>query len=125
MSWWNACPRWCARCGPRDDCRGVSHLRHWFKHNGERLAIVIATRPVDFRRGHDGLAGTVQNELGLDPHSGLGVILRSKRGDRLRRDDSHCDLRHVLQGLLRLFDYEGACRSPSISARFQTCHQRW
>ena len=38
---------------------------------GQRLPIVIATRPVDFRRGHEGLAATVQNELGLVPHSGL------------------------------------------------------
>ena len=51
---------------------------------GQRLPIVIAMRPVDFRRGHDGLAATVQNELGLDPHSGLTVIFRSKRGDRLK-----------------------------------------
>ena len=36
---------------------------------GQRLPIVIAMRPVDFRRGHDGLAATVQNELRLDPHS--------------------------------------------------------
>ncbi|WP_299821688.1 IS66 family insertion sequence element accessory protein TnpB [uncultured Jannaschia sp.] len=45
---------------------------------------MIATKPVDFRRGHDGLAATVQNELGLDPHSGLTVVFRSKRGDRLK-----------------------------------------
>ena len=51
---------------------------------GQRLPIVIATRPVDFRRGHDGLAATVQNELGLDPHSGLTVVFRSKRGDRMK-----------------------------------------
>jgi transposase len=51
---------------------------------GQRLPIVIATRPVDFRRGHDCLAATVQNELGPDPHSGLTVIFRSKRGDRLK-----------------------------------------
>jgi transposase len=51
---------------------------------GQRLAIVIATRPVDFRRGHDGLAATVQNELGLDPHSGVTVVFRSKRGDRVK-----------------------------------------
>ena len=51
---------------------------------GQRLPIVIATRPVDLRRGYDGLAATVQNELGLDPHSGLTVIFRSKRGDRLK-----------------------------------------
>ena len=51
---------------------------------GQRLPIVIATRPVDFRRGHDGLAATVQNELGLDPHSGVTVVFRSKRGDRVK-----------------------------------------
>jgi transposase len=50
---------------------------------GQRMPIVIATKPVDFRRGHDGLAATVRNELGLDPHSGLTVIFRSKRGDRV------------------------------------------
>jgi transposase len=51
---------------------------------GQRLPIVIAIRPVDFRRGHDGLAATVQNELGLDPHSGVTVVFRSKRGDRVK-----------------------------------------
>ena len=51
---------------------------------GQRMPIVIATKPVDFRRGHDGLAAPVQRELGLDPHSGLTVIFRSKRGDRLK-----------------------------------------
>jgi transposase len=51
---------------------------------GQRTPIVIATKPVDFRRGHDGLAATVQNELGLDPHSGLTVIFRSKRADRVK-----------------------------------------
>ena len=51
---------------------------------GQRLTIVVATGPVDFRRGHDGLAATVQNELGLDPHSGLTVVFRSKRGDRVK-----------------------------------------
>lgn len=48
---------------------------------GQRMPIVIATRPVDFRRGHDGLAATVQNELGLDPFSGLTVVFRSRRGN--------------------------------------------
>lgn len=51
---------------------------------GQRMPIVIATKPVDFRRGHDGLAATVQNELGLDPHSGLTVIFRSKVTGRSR-----------------------------------------
>ena len=51
---------------------------------GQRLPIVIATKPIDFRRGHDGLAAKGQNELGLDRHSGLTVVFRSKRGDRLK-----------------------------------------
>lgn len=51
---------------------------------GQRLPIVIAVKPVDFRRGHDGLAAMVQNELGLDPYSGLTVVFRSKRGDRIK-----------------------------------------
>ena len=51
---------------------------------GQRMPIVIAVEPVDFRRGHDGLAATVQNELGLDPYSGLTVVFRSKRGDRVK-----------------------------------------
>jgi transposase len=50
----------------------------------QAVRIVIATRPVDFRRGHDGLAAAVQNELGLDPHSGIIVVFRSKRGDRIK-----------------------------------------
>ena len=46
--------------------------------------IVVATRPVDFRKGHDGLAAVAEHELGLDPHSGVAVIFRSKSGDRLK-----------------------------------------
>ena len=51
---------------------------------GQRLPILIATRPVDFRCGHQGLALKVQTELKLDPHSGVTVVFRSKRGDRLK-----------------------------------------
>jgi transposase len=39
---------------------------------------------VDFWPGHDGLATTVQNELGLDPHFGVTAVFRSKRGDRVK-----------------------------------------
>mgnify|MGYP001025857144 FL=1 len=51
---------------------------------GQRLPILIATRPVDFRCGHNALALIVQTELKLDPHSGITVVFRSKRGDRLK-----------------------------------------
>ena len=51
---------------------------------GQSLRIVMATRPVDFRRGHDALAATAAGELGLDIYSGVIVIFRSRRGDRLK-----------------------------------------
>lgn len=50
----------------------------------QALRIVIATKPVDFRKGHDGLAAVVQKELGLDPHSGIVVVFRAKRADRIK-----------------------------------------
>lgn len=50
----------------------------------QAVRIVIATKPVDFRKGHDGLAAVVQNELGLDPHSGIIVVFRPKRADRVK-----------------------------------------
>jgi transposase len=46
---------------------------------GAELKIYIATRPVDFRCGHDGLAAKVQEMLGLDPFSGSAFVFRSKR----------------------------------------------
>jgi transposase len=51
---------------------------------GQRQPILIATRPVDFRCGHRALALIVQTELKLDPHSGVTIVFRSKRGDRLK-----------------------------------------
>jgi transposase len=47
----------------------------------QAVRIVIATKPVDFRKGHDGLA---ERELGLDPHSGIIIVFRAKRGDRIK-----------------------------------------
>jgi transposase len=46
--------------------------------------IYIATRPVDFRKGMDGLAAAVQEVLKLDPFCGAAFIFRSKRADRLK-----------------------------------------
>lgn len=50
----------------------------------QAVRVVIATRPVDFRKGHDGLAALAQRELELDPHSGLIIVFRSRRGDRIK-----------------------------------------
>jgi transposase len=43
---------------------------------GADLKIYMATRPVDFRRGLDGLAAAAQEELGLDPYSGAAIVFR-------------------------------------------------
>jgi transposase len=46
--------------------------------------VYLATRPVDFRKGHAGLSLIVQSVLGHDPYSGAVFLFRSKRGDRLK-----------------------------------------
>jgi hypothetical protein len=40
------------------------------------------TRPVDMRRGHDGLAAIVRNHWKLDLYSGHLLVFAGKRGDR-------------------------------------------
>lgn len=51
---------------------------------GADLKIYIATRPIGFRCGHDGLAAKVQETLRLDPFSGAAFVFRSKRADRIK-----------------------------------------
>lgn len=51
---------------------------------GGQLRVYVATRPVDFRKGHDGLAAMVPEMFGLDPFSGAVFVFRSKRADRIK-----------------------------------------
>lgn len=51
---------------------------------GGPLRVYVATRPIDFRKGHDGLAAAVQEMFGLDPFSGAAFVFRSKRADRIK-----------------------------------------
>src|SRR5499427_6707663 len=48
------------------------------------MRVLIATRPVDFRRGADSLAATVQSVLQQDPFCGTVFVFRSKRADRVK-----------------------------------------
>jgi transposase len=50
---------------------------------GAELKIYIATRPVDFRCGHDGLASKVQEMLGLDPFLCVGCGYVAARVSKL------------------------------------------
>jgi transposase len=51
---------------------------------GGRFQVLVATRPVDFRKGMDGLAAVVQHVLRLDPFSGAVFVFRAKRADRVK-----------------------------------------
>ena len=48
------------------------------------LKVYLACRPVDMRRGFDGLAADVAQMLRADPYSGAVFVFRSRRGDYLK-----------------------------------------
>lgn len=50
----------------------------------QAMKIMVATKPVDFRKGHDGLAALAERELDLKAHSGVVIIFRAKRADRVK-----------------------------------------
>ena len=76
--------RWCRR----DGC----HVADGGSPSGARIGgaavitipsgarVLIATRPVDFRKGAYGLAALASEALGEDPFSGAVIVFRAKRG---------------------------------------------
>lgn len=44
----------------------------------------VNTKPVDFRKGHDGLDALVQSHLKKEPFRGAAYVFRAKRADRLK-----------------------------------------
>src|SRR5271165_595706 len=46
--------------------------------------ILLAIRPVDFRKGAHTLAALAQEALAEDPFSGAVIVYRAKRGDRVK-----------------------------------------
>jgi transposase len=48
------------------------------------VRVLLATRPVDFRKGSHGLAALAAEVLGEDPFSGAVIVFRSKRADRIK-----------------------------------------
>jgi transposase len=48
------------------------------------VRVLLATQPVDFRRGMDSLAALVQQALRTDPFAGDVFVFRSKRMDRVK-----------------------------------------
>jgi transposase len=52
--------------------------------SGKPVRVLVATKPVDFRKGMDGLAALVQEHLHDDPFSGTIFVFRCKRADRVK-----------------------------------------
>jgi transposase len=48
------------------------------------LRVLVAAKPIDFRKGMDSLAALVMQALASDPFAGDVFIFRPKRSDRLK-----------------------------------------
>lgn len=48
------------------------------------VRVMVATKPVDFRKGAEGLAALVKESMSSDPFSGAIYVFRSKRADRIK-----------------------------------------
>ena len=46
--------------------------------------VLVATKPIDFRKGAEGLIALVREQLRQDPFSGTLFIFRAKRADRVK-----------------------------------------
>ena len=48
------------------------------------VRVMVATKPVDFRKGAEGLAALVREVQGADPFSGAVYVFRARRADRIK-----------------------------------------
>ena len=48
------------------------------------VRVMMATKPVDFRKGAEGLAALVREEMRSDPFSGTIYVFRARRADRVK-----------------------------------------
>jgi len=48
------------------------------------VRVMVATKPVDFRKGMEGLAALVREAMAADPFCGTVYVFRAKRADRVK-----------------------------------------
>lgn len=48
------------------------------------VRVLVAARPVDLRKGAEGLAGLVREQMAADPFCGTVYVFRAKRADRIK-----------------------------------------
>ena len=67
-----------------------------------QVRVLVSTKPIDFRKGHDGLAALVSSVLRKDPFTGTIFVFRSRKADRLKL--LYCDGTGLLMAYKRLGD---------------------
>jgi hypothetical protein len=83
--------------------------------------VLIATRPVDFRKGMDGRAVVVKEHLRADPYSGTIFVFRVKRADRLKLilwDGTGLCLQAARGRSIPLAEDRGRCHAADTVAAF-------
>ncbi len=78
---------------------------------GGPARVFVATKPVDFRKGLDGLSAVVQEQLKLDPFGGAIFVFPAKRADRVKILvwDAECGTTVAFSGLTMIYKrLEGA-----------------
>jgi transposase len=48
------------------------------------VRVLVASKPVDFRKGAEGLVGFVREQMAADPFCGTVYVFRAKRADRIK-----------------------------------------
>src|SRR5580692_12075689 len=71
--------------GSQDGRGGSSRLEGWHVIGPTgAVRVLVATKPVDFRKGAEGLAALVRETMRADPFSGAVYVFRAKRADRVK-----------------------------------------
>ena len=73
------------RCGRKDRDSGAAGVEsHSMIGPTGAVRVMVATKPVDFRKGAEGLAALVRETMAADPFSGAVYVFRAKRADRIK-----------------------------------------
>lgn len=48
------------------------------------VRVMVSAKPVDFRKGAEGLAALVRETMGADPFTGTVYVFRARRADRVK-----------------------------------------